>query len=148
MQEEEHEYHYQLKPLILPGMLFLIGYPLILLLLVIAFKVSTLERSILIGLYAATFLGILILWIYARSKYLRIVEDRIIFYSITGAHQLTPEDIRRVALFALPKGKEMVQIKSNRNQVYYISELYFPFPELMSDLEQFVANHAIRSNMS
>ncbi|AHF07533.1 hypothetical protein [Desulfitobacterium metallireducens] len=148
MQEEEHEYHYQLKPLIFPGILFLIGYPVMILLIVLAFKISILERYILSGLYIATLLGILVLWIYGRSKHLRIDEDRIIFYSLAGEHLLAPEDIRRVALYTSPKGEEVVQIKTSHNQLYYISELYFPFPELMSDLEQFVANHAIRSNMS
>lgn len=147
MQEEEHEYHYQLKPLIFPGALFLIGYLVISLLLVLVFKITMLERYILAGLYIVTFLGILILWIYGRSKHLRIDEDCIIFYSLAGEHQLAPEDIRRVTLSALPKGKELVQIKTIQDQLYYISELYFPFPELMSDLEQFVENHTIQSNM-
>lgn len=146
MREEEHEYRYQLKPLVFPGVLFLIGYPVIGLLLVAILKIPMLERYIFTGIYIATFLGILILCIYGRSKSLRIDEDRLIFYSLTGEHPLDPEDIRKVALYTLPKGEEMVQIKTNLNQVYYISELYFPFPELMSDLEQFVANHEIRSN--
>lgn len=146
MQEEEHEYRYQIKPLILPGVLFLIGYPVMFLVLVLAFEIQLLERYILSGLYITTLLGILSLWIYGRSKHLRIDEDQIIFYSLTGEHPLAPEDIRRVALYTLSKGEEMVQIKTNRDQVFYISELYFPFPELMSDLEQFVESHTIRSN--
>lgn len=146
MQEEEHEYRYQLKPLIIPGILFLIGYPIIVLLLAAIFKIPILERYIFTGIYIGTFLGIVILWIYGRSKGLRIDDDCLIFYSLTGEHPLAPEDIRKVALYTMPQGKEMVQIKTSRDQVYYISELYFPFPELMSDLEQFVANHAIRSN--
>lgn len=147
MQEEEHEYRYQLKPLILPGILFLIGYPVILFILTAVFKITMLELYILLGLYTATFLSLIAVWIYGRSKHLRIDEESIIFYSLTGEHQLFPEDIRRVALYTLPKGKEMVRIKTKRNQIYYISELYFPFPELMADLEYFVENHTIRSNL-
>lgn len=146
MQEDEHEYRYQLQTLIKPGVLFLIGYPVILLLLVFAIKISMLERYVLTGIYVVTFLGVLLLGVYGRSKHLRIDEDCITFYSLTGEHPIAPEDIRKVALHSLSNGEEMVQIKTNQNHVYYISELYFPFPELMSDLEQFVASHMIRSN--
>ncbi|HVJ47777.1 hypothetical protein [Desulfitobacterium sp.] len=147
MQEEEHEYRYQLRPLILPGTLFLIGYPVITLFLVLALKISALEQYILTGLYVVTTLAIFCLWIYGRSKYLRIEDDSICFYSLSGARELGPEDIRRVVLCTSSKGEEIVQIKTARNQVYYISELYFPFPELMSDFEQFVKSHSIRSNI-
>lgn len=147
MQEDEHEYRYQIKPLIIPGVLFLIGYPVLTLLLGLVLKVSRLEAYILASLYALTLLGISGLWVYGRSKRLRIEEDYINLYSLSGERQLAPGDIRRVALYTLPKGEEVVQIKT-RNQVFYISEFYFPFPELMVDLERFVKNHAIRSNIS
>lgn len=147
MQEEEHEYQYQLKPLIVPGTVFLIGYLIAITFLVFALKISWLERYILSSIYGVTFLGILGLWIYGRSKGLRIEEDSLHFYSLSGERHLAQEDIRRVTLYTLPKGEEIVQIKTCRNQVYYLSELYFPFPELMSDLEQFVGRHRIHSNI-
>lgn len=147
MQEEEHEYRYQLKPLIVPGTAYLIGYPIIIVFLVLILKLSLLERYILFSLYVVTSIGILGLWIYGRSKGLRIEEDSIFLYSLSGKRHLAPEDIRKVVLYTLPKGAEIVQIKTCRNQVYYISELYFPFPELMSDLEQFIGKHRIQSNI-
>lgn len=147
MQETEHEYRYQLKPIIIPGTLFLILYPVIMLLLVLVFHITPLERTILTGVYIVTGLGIVCLWIYGRSKIVRIEEESICFTSLSGEQHLGTEDIRRVVLFTLPKGQEMVQITTAQKKIYYLSELYFPFPELMSDLEQFVKNNALRSNL-
>lgn len=145
---EEHEYHYRLKPLLVPGFLFLAGYPVITVFLVSILKISLLERNILIGLYLVSSLGILALWIYGRSKYLRIEEKNLLFCSLSGEQEIGAEDIRRIALYTSPKGKEIVQIKTLSNEDYYISDVYFPFPELMGDLEQFVRSHSIRSNIA
>lgn len=146
--QEEHEYHYRLKPLLVPGFLFLAGYPVVTAFLVLILKISLLERNILIGLYLVSSLGILALWIYGRSKYLRIEEKNLLFSSLTGEREIGAEDIRRIALYTSPKGKEIVQIKTLHNDDFYISDVYFPFPELMGDLEQFVRSHSIRSNIA
>ncbi|WP_434511640.1 hypothetical protein [Desulfitobacterium sp. AusDCA] len=146
--QEEHEYHYRLKPLLVPGFLLLAGYPVVTAFLVLILKISLLERNILIGLYLVSSLGIIALWIYGRSKYLRIEEKNLLFCSLSGEREIGAEDIRRIALYTSPKGKEIVQIKTLHNDDFYISDVYFPFPELMGDLEQFVRSHSIRSNIA
>lgn len=146
--QEEHEYHYRLKPLLVPGFLFLAGYPVVTAFLVLILKISLLERNILIGLYLVSSLGILALWIYGRSKYLRIEEKNLLFCSLSGEREIGAEDIRRIALYTSPRGKEIVRIKTLHNDDFYISDVYFPFPELMGDLEQFVRSHSIRSNIA
>ncbi|WP_425807362.1 hypothetical protein ACHOLT_08890 [Desulfitobacterium sp. Sab5] len=142
------KYHYQFKPLLLPGVLFLIGYPAFTALLILIFKISLLERNILIGLYLVCSLGILALWIYGRSKHLEIEESSLLFCSLSGEQKIGSEEIRRIAVYTSPKGKEIVQIKTYSNNDFYISDVYFPFPELMGDLEQFVRSHSIRSNIA
>lgn len=148
VQEEKHEYRYLLKPLLVPGILFLTGYPAITALLVLIFKISLLEQYILIGLYLVCSLGIFTVWIYGRSKHLEIEDSSLLFCSLSGEQKISSEEIRRIALYTSPKGKEIVQIKTHSNNDFYISDLYYPFPELMGELEQFVRSHSIRSNMA
>jgi hypothetical protein len=144
---EEQEYYYQLKPLLIPGGIYLISYPILAVTFKYILKFSTTEFAILAAIYLVTLLGIAGLWIYARSKRFRVEADQIILTSLKGEEILAPEDIRRIALFRNRQGQEVVQIKT-RKKDYYLSEFYFPFPELMSELEQFIKNHEIRTNFT
>lgn len=143
---EEHDYVYQLRPLIIPGLVFLILYPLVVGGVHIFSKLPVLELSILIGIYGVSGLGILVLWIVGRSKRIVVSGQQIIFSSLLGEHILEPKDIRRVAIYFDDKGQEIAQIRTGKDS-FYVSDLYFPFPELMSDLEIFIQQHEIRSNL-
>ncbi len=144
---EEHEYVYQLRPLIVPGLMFLMLYPLIIGAVHVFGKLPTLELRILIGIYIISGLGILALWVVGKSKRISINSGQIVFSSLLGKHTLEPNDIRRVAFYFDDKGQEIAQIRTS-NDLYYVSEFYFPFPELMSDLEIFIQQHDIRSNLT
>lgn len=144
---EEHDYVYQLKPLIIPGLVFLILYPLIVGGLHVFSKLPTLELRVLIGIYGVSGLGIITLWVIGRSKRIMINGGQIIFRSLLGEHILEPKDIRRVAFYFDDSGQEIAQIRTSQN-LYYVSEFYFPFPELMSDLEIFIQQYDIRSNLT
>lgn len=144
---EEHDYVYQLKPLIIPGLVFLILYPLIVGGLHVFSKLPTLELQVLIGIYVVSGLGIITLWVIGRSKRIMINGGQIIFRSLLGEHILEPKDIRRVAFYLDDNGQEIAQIRTSQN-LYYVSEFYFPFPELMSDLEIFIQQYDIRSNLT
>jgi len=143
----QHGYKYRLKPLVVPGLMFLILYPLFVGALYLITKFSTLELKILVGIYAATALGILSTWVYASGKSIRVEEDRIVFKTIFGAKNLTPADIRKIVLFWTPQKKEVAQIVTKRD-TYYICDLYFAYPELMANIERFVKMHHIRSNFA
>ena len=143
---DEHDYVYQLKPLIVPGIVFLLLYPLLLGFVHIISKLPALELKILIGIYVIAGIGILVLWLIGKGKHVQIKEDRIIFKSLLGEHTLKPKDIRRVAVYFDGKGQEVAQIRTN-DEIYYLSEFYFPFPELMSDLENFVRQYNLHSNV-
>jgi hypothetical protein len=143
---DEHEYIYQMRPLVIPGLFFLILYPIVLGGIYIFLKFPIMELRVLVGIYVVVLLAILILWIIGKSKYVLFKEDRIIIHSLLGEHILEPEDIRRVAFYFDGKGQEIAQIRTG-NVFFYLSEFYFPFPELMSDLESFIRLHNLRSNL-
>lgn len=144
---EDQEYTYQLKPLIIPGGIYLISFPIVCALLWFGLKASSTELSLLLGIYTATLLGTLALWIYAHSKSIRVEQDQLVLRSIAGENNLAPGDIRRISLYKTRQGKELVQIKT-RKKDFYLTDLYFPFPELMADLEQFIKAHNIRTNFT
>jgi hypothetical protein len=144
---EEHEYVYQLKPLIVPGLVFLISYPLVTGIVHLLSRLPSMEIAILIGIYITAGLGIIALWVIGKSKHVQINEQQIVFRSLLGEHILEPEDIRRVAIYFDGKGKEVAQIRTS-NESFFVSEFYFPFPELMSDLENFIRQYDLRSNLA
>ena len=144
---EEQEYFYQLKPLAIPGGIYLVSFPILTAILWFVINIPAKEMTLLLGIYLATGLGIVALWIYGRSKSFRVEENQIVLKSFVGEHVLTPGEIRRIALFTTRQGKEVVQIKTKKKD-FYLSELYFPFPELMIDLEHFIKANDIRTNFT
>lgn len=142
---DEHDYVYQLRPLIVPGLMFLIIYPVVMGIVHFFGKLPSMELRVLIGIYAIAGLGILAIWIIGKSKHVQIEDQRIVFHSLLGKQIIEPKDIRRVVFYFDGRGQEVAQIRAN-NEFYYVSELYFPFPELMSDLESFVQKYDLRSN--
>lgn len=143
----ENDYAYQLKPLVVPGLAFLIAYPFVLGALNLLRKLPGLELSVLLGIYIAAGLGIIALWVIGQSKRIQIQDQQIVFRSLLGEHVLEPKDIRRVAFYFNGKGQEIAQIRTS-NKYFYVSDFYFPFPELMSDLENFIRQYNLRSNFA
>ncbi|HZK85013.1 MAG TPA: hypothetical protein VFC58_10125 [Desulfosporosinus sp.] len=143
---DEHDYVYQLRPLIVPALMFLILYPLIIGGVDIFRNLPIIEVRILIGIYVTATLGILALWVMGKSKRVQIEDQQIVFRSVLGKRILEPQDIRRVAFYFDGKGREVAQIRTDE-ALYYVSEFYFPFPELMSDLENFIQRYGLRSNL-
>ncbi|HUX78156.1 MAG TPA: hypothetical protein VMW10_00180, partial [Alphaproteobacteria bacterium] len=86
------------------------------------------------------------LWAIGKSKHVQIKDRQIVFQSLLGKRILEPQDIRRVAFYFDGKGQEIAQIRT-KEELYYVSEFYFPFPELMSDLENFIQKYGLRSNL-
>lgn len=144
---DEHDYVYLMRPLVIPGLVFLIVYPLVIGSVHIFSKLPVLELRVLIGIYAISALGIVALWVIGKSKHVQINPGQVVFSSLLGQHILEPKDIRRVAFYFDQKGQEIAQIRTNQ-ALFYVSEFYFPFPELMSDLESFIRKYDVRSNLS
>ena len=144
---EEHDYVYQLRPLIIPGLLFLILYPLVMGSVHLFWKLPSLELAVLVGIYVTAGLGIIALWVIGKSKHVEFKDQQIVFRSLLGEHILEPKDIRRVAFYFDGKGQEIAQIRTG-DKFFYVSEFYFPFPELMSDLENFIMQYDLRSNLA
>jgi len=143
---DEHDYVYQLRPLVVPGVMFLILYPLVIGGVNFFSKLPIIELRVLIGIYATVALGVLCLWVIGKSKHVKIKDRQIVFQSLLGKRILEPQDIRRVAFYFDGKGQEVAQIRTE-GKFYYVSEFYFPFPELMSDLENFIKKYDLRSNV-
>lgn len=144
---EEHDYVYQLRPLIVPGLLFLILFPFVIGGVHFFRKLPSMELAILLGIYVAAGLGIIALWVVGKSKHVQINDQQIVFRSLLGEHILEPKDIRRVAFYFDGTGQEVAQIRTS-DESFYVSECYFPFPELMSDLENFIRQYDLRSNLA
>ncbi|AGA70014.1 hypothetical protein Desdi_2598 [Desulfitobacterium dichloroeliminans LMG P-21439] len=144
---EDQVYSYQLKPLVIPGVLYLAMAPILYAVLYYGLKIAALETDILLWVYSITAVGIIAIWMYGRSKKFRVTDNQLVFSSLRGEYRLSSAEIRRIALFTTKQGKEIVQIKT-KSQDYYLSDLYFPFPELMTELEQYIKENDIRTNFS
>ena len=143
---DEQDYVYQLRPLIIPAVVFLLLYPLAIGGVHFISKLPIIELRVLIGIYVTAALGILFLCVIGNSKHVQIKDRQIVFRSILGKRILEPKDIRRIAFYFDGKGQEVAQIRT-KDDFYYVSEFYFPFPELMSDLENFIQRYDVRSNL-
>lgn len=143
---DEHDYVYQMKPLMVPAIMFLVLCPLVIGSVHFFSKLPIIELRILLAIYVVATLGIFTLWFIGKSKRVQIQDGQIVFRSILGKHILEPQDIRRIAFYFDRKGQEIAQIRTD-DDLYYVSEFYFPFPELMSDLENFIHKNDLRSNL-
>ena len=101
----------------------------------------------LVGIYVIAGLGIVALCVIGKSQHVKFRDEQIVFSSLLGEHILEPKDIRRVAFYFDGKGQEVAQIRTS-DKFFYVSEFYFPFPELMSDLENFIMEYDLRSNFA
>ncbi|NLP45087.1 MAG: hypothetical protein GX351_10745 [Peptococcaceae bacterium] len=144
---EGQEYVYRMKVIIAPGLGFLILYPLLLGIVSYFFKFPELYMRIFTAIYLSTALIILGLWIVAKSRKVIIQEDAIVFRSLFGKKILKPVNIRKVSFFWTKKDEEIVQLRVGK-KAYYLTNLYFPFNELLTDLEEFILKNNIRSNLS
>lgn len=144
---EDKGYVYLMRPFVSPGTAFIILYPLIVGLLYAVTKFPVLELKVLGAVYLITLAAILVIWLYVKSKRVYIVEEGVVFRSIFGEKFITTPEIRRVVFSWTRKGQEIAVIRTHSSS-YYLSELYFPFPELMADLEDFVHLNGIRCNVS
>ncbi|KUO66070.1 MAG: hypothetical protein APF84_12165 [Gracilibacter sp. BRH_c7a] len=144
---EGNEYVYRIRPLVVPGLVFIILYPLIVGGLSYLFNLPELYLSIFSWIYIVSTIFLLLTWLTAKSKRIIVEGNNIVFRSLFGRKILEPKDIRKASFYWVSQNEEIVQIKTSK-QVYYLSNLYFPFNELLTDLEQFIMTHHIRSNLA
>jgi len=142
----ERKYVYRLRPLVLPGLAFLMLYPLVVGVFYALTKFPQLELKVLAGLYLACALALVSLWLFGKSKRIVISEERIVFASLFGRRVLRPEDVRRIQFFWDSRGRRFVQVRTCTG-TYYLNDLYRGFSHLASDLEDFARIHGIRSNL-
>lgn len=141
------EYVYRMKPIIIPGILYLILYPILTAGISYFITIPYLYLLVLAGIYVVTALAILIIWLTAKSKRVAITDDTIILRSIFKKRVLEPKDIRKAAFFWTKKNEEIVLIKAGK-KIYYLTDLYFPYNELLTDLEEYISHNHIRSNLA
>ncbi|MGI6449829.1 MAG: hypothetical protein ACOX3R_05960 [Desulfitobacteriia bacterium] len=141
------EYVYRMKPVIIPGAGYLLVYPLLTGILSFLLNLPEVYVKIFSAIYAVTALMILFIWLTAKSKKIIIDDNIIIFQSLLGKQVLEPKDIRKASFYWTAKSEEIVQLKVGK-KTFYLSNLYFPFNELLTDLEQFIIANNIRSNLA
>jgi hypothetical protein len=142
-----HEYVYRMKPLLIPGLGYLILYPVLFGLLSKAFLLPEIYLKIFAGIYAISALSILLIWLTGKNKRIIIDHNLIVFQSLTGKKIIEPKDIRRASFFWTKRNEEIVQLRAGKS-VFYLSDLYFPFNELLTDLEEIIVSNHIRSNLA
>ncbi|MGI5902236.1 MAG: hypothetical protein ACOX7U_07155 [Desulfitobacteriia bacterium] len=144
---EVNEYTYRMKPLILPGLGFIILYPL---LAGSASYFLSLAREYLIllsAIYVIAVFIIFLVWIVAKSQRILINKDQIIFRSLWGRKIIEPQEIKKASFMWTKNNDEIVFIKTGK-KTFCLSNLYFPFNELLTDLEELIITHNIRSNLA
>lgn len=141
------EYVYRMKPLVIPGMLYVILYPILIAAISFFITLPYLYLLVLTGIYAVTVLIILIIWLTAKNKRIAITDKTIVFRSLFRKRVLEPKDIRKAAFFWTKKNEEIVLLKVGK-KVYYLTDLYFPYNELLTDLEEYIVSNHIRSNLA
>ena len=144
---EGNEYIYRMRPLVVPGVGFMVLYPIVVGVLSYLLNLPELYLRILSGIYIVSVVFLLLIWLTAKTKKIIIEGNTIIFSSIFGREILEPKDIRKASFYWISENEEIVQIKVGK-KVYYLSNLYFPFNELLTDLEQFILNNNVRSNLA
>lgn len=144
---EGNEYVYRIRPLVVPGLVFIILYPIVVGSLSYLLNLPELYLRIFSWIYVVSTIYLLLTWVTAKSKRVIVEGNIIVFRSIFGRQILEPKDIRKASFYWVSRSEEIVQIKAGR-KIYYLSSLYFPFNELLTDLEQFISTHNIRSNLA
>ncbi|RNC63089.1 MAG: hypothetical protein AWM53_01607 [Candidatus Dichloromethanomonas elyunquensis] len=142
-----HEYVYRMKPLIIPGLGYLILYPVLLGIIGYVFLLPLIYTRIFSGIYLVSAAFILGIWLTAKSKRIIVDDHMIVFRSLAGKQVIEPKDIRRASFFWTKRNEEIVQLKAGK-KTFYLSNFYFPFNELMTDIEDFILNNNIRNNLS
>lgn len=144
---EGNEYVYRMRPLVIPGIIYLILYPCVVGTLSYLLNLPAIYLKIFSGIYIISGLLVLFIWLTGKSKRIIFEDNLIVFRSIFGQQVIEPKDIRKASFFWTAKNEEIVQIKTGK-KIYYLTNLYFPFNELLTDLEQFIVTNNIRSNLT
>jgi len=144
---EGHEYVYRIKPLIIPGIVYLVLYPCVVGILSYLLNLPAIYLKIFSGIYLISGVLVLLIWLTGKRKSIIIERNIIVFRSIFGQRVIEPKDIRKASFFWTAKNEEIVQIKAGK-EIYYLTNLYFPFNELLTDLEEFIVTNNVRSNLS
>lgn len=143
----QSQYVYRMRPLIIPGLSFIILYPLLIGFISYYLALPDLFVRIFSGIYILALVIIVLIWLTAKTKKIIVDDQNIIFQSLLGKDIIQPKDIRKASFFWTSKDQEIVQLKVGK-KIYYLSDLYFPFNDLLTDLEEFIIHHNIRSNLA
>lgn len=144
---ERNEYVYRLKPFLLPGIAYLIVYPVAAWILCYLFYFPQSFFWIFLSLYGISFLAIFAIWLQAITTRINFNNNSIVIRSLFRRLVLEPKDIRKASFFWTKRNEEVVQLKTG-GKIYYFSDLYFPFNELMTEMEEFITANDVRSNLS
>jgi hypothetical protein len=143
----QSEYVYRLRPLLIPGVLFILLYPLFIGPLSFYFFLPGVYVKIFAGIYLVTVLSIGLLWLNGKSKKVVFKDNKVVLRSLFKNVILRPENISKILFFWTKKQEEGVQIYSGKNK-YFLNDLYFPYAELLTDLEIFISENDIRNNLT
>ena len=142
-----YEYTYRMKPVIIPGTLYLILFPICLIVLNIYYPFVSLILFSLFGIYGVTAIVIFFIWAVAGSRKIVFDEHSIVLSDIFSKKVFNPSNIQRATFFwTSNKKKEIIKIRT-RDYAVFISDLYVPYQQLLTNMEHYIFTYNIRTNL-
>jgi hypothetical protein len=130
-----------------PSVVFLVLYPVILFLLVKFIKIDAFFGQVFSVIYILSLLTLAVILTLAKSQKLQVDgEDQLTFISLLGSETIEPGEILRVTV-KRRRGKEVVWIRTDA-KLYLLMDSYFPYNELLGDIEDIVFRYQIRTNLT
>ncbi|MDR0435002.1 MAG: hypothetical protein LBH21_08145 [Gracilibacteraceae bacterium] len=137
-------YVFQIRRLLTPALLFLLLYPALLALFCFLSKLPARYGQIFTLIYIVTFIVLVVIIVLAYSQKLLIDEDTLVFSSLLTRETLEPGDIKRITFSRPRRREEIVRIRAG-GKTYLLSDFYFPFNELLIDLEEWIRRHQVNT---
>jgi hypothetical protein len=143
-----NEYTYRMKVVVIPGIIYLILFPVCLIVANNRFPIEPLVFNILLfGVYIVTAVVILFIWALAGTRRLIIDGHSIILSDMLSRRVFDPSNIQRATFFwNRTKKKEIVKIRTHEYSAF-LSDLYSPYQRLLADMEKYVFTYNIRTNL-
>lgn len=142
-----NEYTYRMKPVVIPGVIYLVLMPVSLIIANMYFPLKNFILYTLFGIYSLTALMIFVVWAVAGSRKVIFDEHAIVISDIFSKKVFEPATIQRATFFwTSNKKKEIVKIRTREHSAFF-SDLYTPYQLLLTDMENYIYTYNIRTNL-
>ncbi|MCL1917827.1 MAG: hypothetical protein FWG14_05865 [Peptococcaceae bacterium] len=142
-----NEYTYRMKPVVIPGIVYLVFFPICLLVANMYFPIVNAALYTLFGIYGVTAVVIFCIWALAGTRRIIVDEHAIIISDMLSRRVFDPGNIQRIKFSrSSDKKKEFVRIRT-RGYTALLSDFYTPYDRLLLDIENYIYSYNIRTNL-